>query len=118
MNESQTDRLAGLPRKYRSKFARAYSGKSKAAAIAAKCADCSCFQQGEITHCTVFNCPLWPYRPYQITAKARKAQSCAGNAVRNKGNPNWKPGMRKSPAPKPEQVELPVLGGPITPPPS
>ena len=44
---------------------KAYEGNSKAAALKAKCLDCSCWQRVEITNCTVTTCPLWPYRPYQ-----------------------------------------------------
>jgi len=48
-------------------FVKAYSGKSKASGIKAKCLDCSCFQKEEITNCEVFTCPLYEYRPYQPT---------------------------------------------------
>ena len=34
-------------------------------AINAKCFDCVCFQKREITLCTMYDCPLWNFRPYQ-----------------------------------------------------
>lgn len=46
-------------------FLKAFSGKSKASALKAKCIDCSCGEQKEITYCQVKSCPLWLYRPYQ-----------------------------------------------------
>lgn len=46
-------------------FSKAYQGRSKAAALKAKCLDCSCFQRKEVTLCTVQTCPLWHYRPFQ-----------------------------------------------------
>jgi hypothetical protein len=38
---------------------------SKVNAIKAKCLECSNFQRIEIRDCTVHQCPLWLYRPYQ-----------------------------------------------------
>lgn len=69
MNVQQSKRLAEAPESCRKTLARAYSGKSKATALKAKCLDCSNFQREEITNCTVFGCPLHPYRPYQNKEK-------------------------------------------------
>jgi hypothetical protein len=46
-------------------FKRAYSGRSRNAAIRAKCAECSNLQRIEVEQCQVGGCPLWQYRPYQ-----------------------------------------------------
>ena len=46
-------------------FRKAFSGDSKSAAIKARCIQCSCYQQPEITKCKVVDCALWRYRPYQ-----------------------------------------------------
>lgn len=46
-------------------FLRAYSGRSKAAALKAKCIDCSNFQRDEVKNCTAYTCPLWEFRPYK-----------------------------------------------------
>ena len=46
-------------------FVKAYTQKSRANAIKAKCIDCACFQRLEITNCTAYTCPLWEIRPYQ-----------------------------------------------------
>lgn len=35
---------------------------TRGAAIRAKCLDCCCFQQNEVTKCIAYDCPLWPYR--------------------------------------------------------
>ncbi len=68
MNDDQKQRvreIAASSPSYAGVAKRAYSGKSKAAGIKAKCLDCSCWQRIEITNCTALACPLWPYRPYQ-----------------------------------------------------
>ena len=46
-------------------FREAFAGKSLAAAIKAKCVQCSCWQRAEITLCKVEACALWRYRPFQ-----------------------------------------------------
>ena len=46
-------------------FAEAFSGKSKANAIKAKCLSCSNFQRDEITQCGATTCPLYAVRPFQ-----------------------------------------------------
>lgn len=53
-----------IPTAYRKNYLRAMLGKSKAAALKAKCQDCTNWQREEITHCPVMTCPCWPYRPY------------------------------------------------------
>lgn len=66
--ERQSERLVVVRKhaqKMESAFRKAYSGKSKAAALKAKCMDCSGYQRVEITECTVYACPLYPYRPFQ-----------------------------------------------------
>lgn len=40
-------------------------GRSFTDAIQLKCLDCCCWQKTEITHCTVRQCGLWKFRPYQ-----------------------------------------------------
>ena len=65
MTQNQAKHLNTVPIKYRGIVARAYSGKSKAAALKAKCLECVGFQRNEITACTAFACPLHPYRPYK-----------------------------------------------------
>ncbi len=47
---------------FRRLWDKAMTGKSLRAAVDAKCADCSCWQNSEIRECTVATCPLWPYR--------------------------------------------------------
>lgn len=57
--------LVGIPPTQKAVFQKAYSGKSKAAALKAYCLMCCHFNRAEVTHCTVFACPLWSYRPFQ-----------------------------------------------------
>lgn len=68
MNSKQSERLAEIQSRspsYAAVTRKAYEGNSKAAAVKAKCLDCSGWQRKEITLCPVHTCPLWPYRPYQ-----------------------------------------------------
>ena|ERR1017187_4860033 len=69
LKESVNQRLQTIERdhsRYYPLFYRVYAGQlGKVAAIKAKCLDCSCWQQGAITNCTVQTCPLWSIRPYQ-----------------------------------------------------
>jgi len=44
---------------------KAFSGKSRAAGVKAKCLQCCNYVRDEITNCQVYRCPLWDYRPYQ-----------------------------------------------------
>ena len=68
MNPSQSLRLHQIskhsPTMF-STFLKAYSGKSKAAALKALCLDCSCYQRREVSLCSALACPLWLYRPFQ-----------------------------------------------------
>lgn len=54
---------------YSGVFKKAKSGKSRLAAIKAKCLECCGFQRSEVQRCTVETCPLHPYRPYQKEEK-------------------------------------------------
>jgi hypothetical protein len=58
--------LSQCPTLFTGIFARAYGGAaSPREAIKAKCLECIGFERAEITRCTSWGCPLWPYRPYQ-----------------------------------------------------
>lgn len=48
---------------FRRRWLKAATKSSIRAAVNAKCADCCCWQNVEITACTVVTCPLWQYRP-------------------------------------------------------
>jgi hypothetical protein len=64
-DEVRADYQDQLPINCQNRFKKAYSGKSKANAISAKCMDCCAFQRDEVKNCTVYICPLWDYRPYK-----------------------------------------------------
>jgi len=73
-----------IPKNYQRLFAQAKKGKSKSAAIKAKCLDCSCFQKTEVTLCTVKTCSLWEYRPYQIKTEKIKSGRVLSDEEKNK----------------------------------
>ena len=57
---------AGIPDLSRGIVRRAIEGNaSPRGAIKAMCLSCAHYQRAEITHCTVWRCPLWLYRPYR-----------------------------------------------------
>ena len=74
----QNEVLEGLKQEnslYHDVFSRAYANTEKlikgkrmshAAAVKAKCLDCTSFQRMEIRYCQAYGCPLWPVRPYRI----------------------------------------------------
>lgn len=72
MTEAQNLRLQQIPDSYKNNYIKAISGKSKAAAIKARCLDCCCWQKIQIPICGVQDCPLYPYRPYQNSAFAAR----------------------------------------------
>ena len=65
MNAKQKQRLSEIPELYQANYRKAIETNSKATALKAKCLDCCCWVRKEITLCTVSDCPLWKYRPYQ-----------------------------------------------------
>ena len=72
MNADQQKFHDKMPKLYRANYKKAVSGKSKAAALKAKCLDCCCWQRTEIVDCRVPDCPLYQYRPYRIKSKPKK----------------------------------------------
>ena len=60
-------------------FRRAYSSKSKGAAVKAFCLECLWMDRQAIRSCTVTSCPLWNVRPFQRREGRKKAEvACAG----------------------------------------
>ena len=57
--------------KFRRQWDRAIARKSMRAAVDAKCADCTCWQNTEIRECPAICCPLWPYRPLKNEEHAK-----------------------------------------------
>jgi len=74
MNENQKQWLAKIPKVYQQNYKTAVSSRSRAAAIKAKCLDCTNFQRVEITNCPVDTCPLWLYRGYRSPEKLKNTQ--------------------------------------------
>lgn len=65
MSDKQKQWLSKMPKVYQQNYETAISGKSRAAAVKAKCLDCCCWQRTEISDCPVDTCALYPYRPYR-----------------------------------------------------
>jgi len=74
MNEVQRQWLKGIPKVYQQNYNKAIEGRSRTAAIRAKCLDCTNWQRVEIADCLVETCPLFPYRPYRSSKKPRNPQ--------------------------------------------
>ena len=56
------EKLAEIPKRQRPAFVRAWTGKSRKAAIRAACLVCMGYQSAEVDRCTAPLCPLYPYR--------------------------------------------------------
>ena len=74
MNEKQRQWFATIPQVYQQNYKTAISGKSRAAAIKAKCLDCCNWQRVEVANCPVETCPLFPYRPYRSHENLKNPQ--------------------------------------------
>lgn len=74
LNARQRAVLQEAPSSARGILERAYSGKSKAAALKAFCLRCVGYVREDVRDCTSYDCPLWPYRPYQQDAEADDAE--------------------------------------------
>ncbi len=58
--------VARAPQRHQKRYREILTGNiSKARAVRVKCLECSGWQYSEVTHCQVFECPLWRVRPYQ-----------------------------------------------------
>ena len=66
--------MLNIPEQYQGLYKKAMSGKSRTAAVKAKCLECCCWEMGETKDCKVPACPLYPYNHYQMIAhkKANK----------------------------------------------
>jgi hypothetical protein len=63
-------RAARIPPRFRGVYQRAMEGKSRAAAVRAKCQECVGYEDvtEQVRGCTDPACPLWPMRPYQASS--------------------------------------------------
>ena len=55
-------RLAQIPARQRPIFLRAWTGKSRKAAVRAFCLECVGYESAEVNRCTAPACALYPYR--------------------------------------------------------
>ena len=60
--DSRKRRLAECPAKFRNLYRRAWSGKSRQAAIRIHCLECCGWQAREVAKCSAPACPLYEYR--------------------------------------------------------
>jgi len=88
MNAEQKQWIAKIPKIYQQNYKTAMSGKSRAAAIKARCLDCCCWQRVEVANCPVETCSLWLYRPYRSSENLKNPQKTGGleKNSENKGN--------------------------------
>ena len=82
-----------IPKLYRSTYDKAKTGKSRAAAIKAKCLDCCGYQKVEVRRCPAKECPLWPYRPYQ--QRSTKKSPTTGDFTDSEANHGTDPRNEK-----------------------
>jgi hypothetical protein len=56
--------IDSVPTKYRGIVKRAFTGRSRKAAMRAKCLECMGYDDASkgVEECTSRNCPMWPYR--------------------------------------------------------
>ena len=64
---------------YRRKWDKAVSKQSMRAAVDSKCLDCTCWQKREIQLCPCITCPLWCYRPYQLSGDSARQDAIRGH---------------------------------------
>lgn len=65
LTNAQKEVLEEVPSSRRGIFMRAYTGKSRNAAIKAFCLRCVGYLSKDVQNCTAHKCPLHQYRPYQ-----------------------------------------------------
>ena len=66
LSYSLVEYFEDIPNQYKRLYANARLGKTKrAAAIRAKCFDCSAYSRKEIEVCSCLSCPLYNFRPVQ-----------------------------------------------------
>ncbi|MBE3140922.1 MAG: hypothetical protein IMZ53_10095 [Thermoplasmata archaeon] len=73
--------MSRIPKTMQAVFKKAYSGKSKAAGVRAKCLDCVNLIRAEVGLCEAITCPLWQYRPFQ---KGQESGKTPKNSVLEK----------------------------------
>lgn len=74
--QSVFDRLSELaPTSFQKTIERARGG-SMAAAVRLKCAQCVCFEEvaKNVRGCVASDCPIWPFRPYQVSIGGRPVE--------------------------------------------
>ena len=60
-------RRGSMPGRFRKMYDKAMNGRSRRAAIFAKCYECLGWEVGRETDCTSPECPLYRYRPFADT---------------------------------------------------
>lgn len=70
--------IESVPISYRKVYSKALHGKSRTAAVKAKCLECCAWQRRESGHdrigdCGIRSCPLWAFRPFQTKDEGNDA---------------------------------------------
>jgi hypothetical protein len=63
IRKAREERLKVIPKKYQKIFERAWTGKSRKAAVRAQCIECMGFSIKGIKECSSMACSLYGYRP-------------------------------------------------------
>ena len=74
--------ITKIPPLYQQNYSTAMLGRSRTAAIKAKCLDCCNWQRVEISYCPVKTCPLYPYRPYRSHENLKTPQKSMGLEIK------------------------------------
>lgn len=62
--------VEAAPQSCQNTLRQAFSGSaSPRAAIKATCLACVGFDRASVTNCTGYSCPLWMYRPFQVSSE-------------------------------------------------
>ena len=62
LEAARAKKLADIPVRQRPIFRRAWTGKSRKAAMRAFCLECMGYESAEVNRCTAPTCPLFEYR--------------------------------------------------------
>jgi len=95
--ELMTRFMSKVPSSLQKVFKRAYSGKSKASGIKAKCLDCVGFQRIEVAECEAVTCQLFQYRPYkpEFSGKTIENKEISGERQKRVLSSEQKEAMQK-----------------------
>ena len=75
LSEAARRTLKDIPKVYQKLYIRAMGGRSRRAAMEAKCSECMGWVRGDVPHCTSPGCPLFPYRLARPTSQRPRKEA-------------------------------------------